>query len=101
MKKLALSLALSLAVVFAASAALAADAQAIFARCAGCHGADGTKTLMGNPVLKGLKADVIAKALSGYKAKTFGGPKKAIMEAQAAGLSDADIKALAAYISKL
>jgi cytochrome c len=96
-----LVLSLSLSLAFATSSAFAADAKTIFVRCAGCHGADGTKTALGNKPLKGLKADVVAKALNGYKAKTFGGPKKAMMEAQAAALSDADIKALADYVSTL
>jgi Cytochrome c553 len=101
MKRLTIVLALSLSMALAASAAFAADGKALYAKCVGCHGADGSKTNLGNKSLKGLKPDVLAKALSGYKAKTFGGPKKAMMEAQTSGLSDADIKALADYIAKL
>jgi len=97
MKKLviALSLVLSLGV----SVAMAADGKALYAKCQGCHGADGSKTAQ-SKALKGLKSDVIAKALAGYKTKTFGGAKKAVMEAQTASMSDADMKALADYISK-
>lgn len=102
MKKLALPLALAFALsVTLAAAAFAADGKALYVKCAGCHGADGAKTALGNKALKGLSADTIAKALAGYKAKTFGGAKKAMMEGQAANLSDADMKALADYISKL
>ena len=101
MKKLAITLALTLCFAFAASAALAADGKALYAKCIGCHGADGTKTNLGNKPLKGLKADEAAKALAGYKAKTFGGAKKAMMESLAAGMSDADIKAVSEYIGKL
>lgn len=104
MKKLTLTLAvafaLSITLAAAASAADAPDAKALYAKCTGCHGADGAKTALGNKALKGLPADTIAKALAGYKAKTFGGAKKGMMEGAAANLSDADIKALAAYISK-
>lgn len=105
MKKLALTLSvpLALAVTLAAAALAAApavDGKTLFAKCTGCHGADGSKTAM-SKALKGRKADELAKELHGYKAKTFGGAKKAVMEGQAAGLSDADIKALAEYISKL
>jgi cytochrome c len=98
MKKLAivLSLALSLSV---GTVALAADGKALYAKCAGCHGADGSKTGM-SKALKGMGADATAKALEGYKLKKFGGPKKAVMEAQTAKLSDDDIKALAAYVGK-
>ena len=105
MKKFALPLALAfaLAVTFAAAvfAADAPDGKALYVKCAGCHGTDGAKTALGNKALKGLSADTIAKALAGYKAKTFGGAKKGMMEAQASHLSDAEIKALAGYISTL
>jgi cytochrome c len=99
MKKLAIVLALTLATAFAASAALAADGKTLYAKCAGCHGADGTKTAQSKP-LKGMSADALTKALEGYKAKKFGGPKKAVMEGQTAALSADDIKALSAYMSK-
>jgi len=39
--------------------------------------------------------------MNGYKAKTYGGAKKATMENLSARLSDAEIKALAAYIGTL
>lgn len=86
--------------VVCAALALAADGKALYAKCAGCHGADGSKKTMGdgNPI-KGMKADVVVKALEGYKAKTFGGAKKAVMEGQMGGLSAEDIKALGEYIA--
>jgi len=99
MKKLAIVLTLALATAFAASTALAADGKALYAKCAGCHGADGTKTAQ-SKALKGMSADALTKALEGYKAKKFGGPKKAVMEGQTAALSADDIKALATYVSK-
>jgi cytochrome c len=69
-----------------------ADPKAYYAaRCAGCHAPDGSKGL------KGKSADYVANALNGYKAKTYGGAKKEIMEARAAMLSDADIQALAKF----
>lgn len=100
MKKLAITLAVSLSLALAASAAFAADGKTLYAKCAGCHGADGSKAAMSKP-LKGMSADAVAKALEGYKAKKFGGAKKAVMEGQAAALSPADIKALSEYVSKL
>lgn len=98
MKKLAIALALLLS--FAASTALAADGKALYAKCIGCHGADGTKTAQ-SKALKGQKPEALMAAMNGYKAKKFGGPKKAVMEGLVAPLSDADIKALAEYIGKL
>lgn len=101
MRKLALASLLCLAAVAAwAVAGQAADGKTLYAKCAGCHGADGAKQALGTgKPLKGLSAEEAAKAMRGYKAKTFGGEKKAIMEAQCATMSDEDIKALAKYIA--
>jgi len=99
MKKLAI-LAIAVSLCLAGTAALAADGKALYAKCSGCHGADGSKTAQSKS-LKGQSADALTKSLDGYKAKKFGGAKKAVMEGQTAALSTDDIKALAAYISKL
>ncbi len=102
MKKLALTLAVTCALALTVvAAAFAADGKALYAKCAGCHGADGAKTALGNKSLKGQSADAMIKAMAGYKAKTYGGAKKGMMESLAASLSEADVKALAEYISKL
>ncbi len=86
--------------VICAALALAADGKALFGKCAGCHGADGSKKTMGDGTpIKGMAAAKVAASLEGYKAKTFGGPKKVIMEGQTANLSSEDIKALADYIA--
>jgi cytochrome c len=86
----------------AGGTAAAADGKELYAKCAGCHGADGAKVAMGaSKPLKGLSAAEVAKDLAGYKAKTFGGEKKAMMEGVAKGLSDEDIKALADYVATL
>lgn len=99
MKTLVLSLSLVLA--FAVSTALAAeDGKALYAKCASCHGADGSKATM-SKALKGQSSEAIVKAMQGYKAKTFGGSKKATMENLASRMDDAQFKALGDYISKL
>ena len=73
-----------------------ASAKALYAaQCAGCHGQAGEKGL------KGRTAEQVSTALLGYKAKTYGGAKKEIMEARAAKLSDADIAALAGFVAGL
>ena len=96
-----LALTLGLAAAAFASGPEAVEGKALYtAKCQSCHGADGSKAMMSKPV-KGLKEDAVAKAMNGYKAKTYGGAKKATMENLASRLSDADIKALAAYISTL
>ncbi len=72
-----------------------------YAKCAGCHGADGGKVALGkSKVIKDMtKADIIA-AMNGYKDGSYGGPMKGLMKGQAAGLSDADIQAIAEKIGK-
>lgn len=89
-----------LATVFFAAQGLAADGKALYARCSGCHGVDGGKKALGTgEPLKGMSSANLLKALEGYKAGTFGGAKKAMMEAQVKGLSPEDMKALADYIA--
>lgn len=102
MKKLVLTVLASFCLgLLVVGAGQAADGQALYAKCAGCHGADGGKAALGvGKPLKGLSAAEVAQALREYKAKTKAGEKKAIMEAQAARLSEDDIQALAETISK-
>lgn len=72
------------------------DGKALYlAKCAGCHGPDGSKGL------KGLSYGFTVNALTGYKAKTYGGAKKDIMQARAAALTSQEIEALAVHVSGL
>ena len=64
--------------------------------CAACHGADGKALQPIYPNLAGQYANYMEQALKEYRAGTR---KNAIMAAQAAALSDADIRELAAYYS--
>jgi len=78
------------------------DAQKLFTKCAGCHGNKAQNKALGvSHVIAGWDAKKIEDALKGYKAGTYGGAMKAVMQGQASSLSDSDIKALAEYISKL
>src|SRR5262249_37191245 len=64
-------------------------------RCAACHGADGREPVTKDVArLAGQKGPYLIQALRDYRAGTR---KHAIMQAQAADLSDDDIAALAAY----
>ncbi len=100
MKRMSIIPALALVLACAATA-LAQDGKGVYtAKCQSCHGADGSKTIMSKPV-KGMKPEAALAAMKGYKAKTFGGAKKATMENLASQLSDEDIKAVAAYIGTL
>ncbi len=87
-----------------AAASGGGDAGAkLYGRCAACHGGDGKQSPPGTQglIIAGQSADDIAKKLKGYKDGSFGGTMKAVMAGQVASLSDADIQALADYISKL
>ena len=80
-----------------------AKGKALFAKCAGCHGANGEKPALGkSEVIKGWDAAKAEEAINGYKAGTrnvhgMGG----LMKGQVAALSDEDVKAVATYISTL
>jgi len=102
MKSVCCVLFLCLSLFICQAVAGAADGKELYAKCVGCHGADGAKVPMGvgKPV-KGMSEDEAFKALSGYKAMTYGGERKNIMESQVKNLSDEDMKALAKYISTL
>ena len=72
-----------------------------YAKCVGCHGANGEKAAMGkSKIIKDMsKADFIA-AMKGYKDGSYGGPMKGLMKGQVSSLSDADIEAIANQIAK-
>jgi cytochrome c553 len=86
----------------AKEAVAGADGAAIFKKCSACHGAKAEKKALGaSQVIGGWDAAKIEAALHGYKAGTYGGPMKGVMKGQVASMSDADIKAVAEYISTL
>ncbi len=62
--------------------------------CVSCHGNDGIGITPEYPVLAGQHADYLQRALLDYKR---GGRKNAVMAGFVGALSEADIKALAAY----
>lgn len=77
---------------------MAAPREQLIETCAACHGPGGGKPIMPTyPVLAGQYANYIEHALKAYRS---GDRKNPIMGAQAATLSDDDIKALADYFSK-
>jgi cytochrome c553 len=87
-------LALSGLISFAANAADAEAGKAKSAVCAACHGADGNSSNPMWPSLAGQHASYIYKQLSDFKA---GRRINASMSGMVAGLSDDDMKNLAAY----
>ena len=87
----------------AVAAATGPDGKALFAKCAGCHGADGkTKALGKSGIIAGQSAADLETKIHGYKAGTLNtAGMGALMKGQVASYSDEDIKAVAGYISGL
>lgn len=104
------AMALLLAATFNVNAADQAPAKADPAKakpiaesvCVGCHGADGNSPAAPNPHLAGQHAAYLLKQLNNFKS-IDGKPAvrdNAIMAGMVAGLSDEDMKNLAAYFSQ-
>ncbi len=72
-----------------------------YAKCAGCHGANGEKSALGkSKVIKDMsKADFVA-SLKGYKDGTYGGPMKGLMKGQVKNMDEATMNAIADKIAK-
>ena len=75
----------------------------LYAKCAGCHGADGkTKALGKSPVIAGQSKEDLMTKLNAYKAGTRNeAGMGTLMKGQVASMDDKSIAALAAYISTL
>ncbi len=80
----------------------AVDGAKLFTACSSCHGVKAEKKALGkSQVIAGWDSEKIVNALKGYKEGAYGGAMKGIMKGQALKLNDAEMKALADYISKL
>jgi cytochrome c553 len=101
MKKLLIALSATTLISFgaAANAGDAGAGQAAFATCVGCHGAAGEGGV--GPKLAGQSAEAIKEKLHKYKNGEQVGPMTSMMAPMAAGLSDADIDNIAAYVATL
>ncbi|ARU58800.1 MAG: c-type cytochrome [Pseudomonadales bacterium] len=91
------ALALSAPMMSVAGDAAAGKAKA--AVCAACHGSNGKAQIPTYPNLAGQNEQYLVVALKAYRAKERSGGQAAIMQGQAAALSDTDIANLAAYYS--
>jgi len=78
------------------------DVEALYARCAGCHGLDGKKRVFGKSgrISGQSKAELVRK-IRGYQKGTYGGSLKGLMARQVKPLNPEQVDALAEYISKL
>lgn len=79
------------------------DGGALYSqKCASCHGAKADQSaLKKSQIIAQFSESQIKEALKGYQAGTYGKEMKALMQGQAKGLNDAQINALAQYISTL
>jgi len=97
MKKLAITM------LLAGSTLLMADGAAAYAKCVGCHGANGEKSALGkSAIITGQDAAKTVEQLNGYKAGTLnvhgmGG----LMKGQVASMDEATIKAVADHIAAM
>ena len=66
--------------------------------CVSCHGANGISAVAMYPNLAGQKEQYLAAALKAYQT---GGRTDPTMKAMVAGLSEADINNIAAYLASL
>ena len=80
----------------AAKADLAKGEATFTAICASCHGADGNSGSPANPKLAQQHPEYLVKQLQEYKS---GKRANAIMSGMAAGLSEADMKNVAAWLA--
>ncbi len=96
---------MSAAVALPTPASAAGDVEAAKARaaavCAACHGQNGIAQIPTYPNLAGQNEQYLVSALKAYKNKQRSGGQAAIMQGQAAALSDEDIANLAAYFASL
>lgn len=97
MKKIALSL------LVTGAALMASDGAALYKKCIACHGAHAEKKALNkSEVIAGWDAAKIEESLHGYKAGTRNAHGMgALMKGQVASYSDADMKAVAEYITTL
>ena len=90
-----------------ACSSFAADGEALFKKCAACHGAKAEKSYLNKvPVLTTLDKEARIADMKAYKAGTVNGGKGkfgmgGVMKGQMATLSDEDMAAVNDYISTL
>ena len=83
--------------------ATSVDGEVLFGqKCASCHGAKGEKPALGkSAIITDFSEQQVKDALKGYQSGSYGKEMKGLMQGQAKGLNDAQIDALAAFISTL
>lgn len=84
-------------------AANAAKGAELYARsgCVGCHGPEGIKPISGYPVIGGQKANYLVLQIKEIRDGVRMNGRSRVMRTMVAHLSDADIDALADYLSQV
>ena len=87
--------------IAAVSSLMAADGAAIYqSKCFSCHGDKAAKAALNkSQIIAGWDAAKIVASVNGYKDGSYGGAMKGVMKPIASGLSDEDLKAVAATIA--
>lgn len=81
---------------------VAINGAVLFKKCASCHGQKAEKAALGkSQIIAGWDVAKLDGALHGYKDGSYGGAMKGLMKSQVQSLNDAQITALAEYISSL
>ncbi|MFO6423804.1 c-type cytochrome [Motilimonas sp. KMU-193] len=101
MKKVLLGLSLLACLPGLAQAGDAEAGKAKSATCVACHGEAGIASVPVYPNLAGQNEAYLVSSLKAYKNKERTGGLAAVMQANAAALSDEDIADLAAYYASL
>ena len=91
------------AVAGAVDTVISAAGKEAYAKCAGCHGADGKTLALGkSPVIAGQSKEELVTKINGYKAGTINVAGMGnLMKGQVATMDDTAIEAVSIYISKL
>ncbi|MDD2384987.1 MAG: c-type cytochrome [Sulfurospirillaceae bacterium] len=86
--------------IAAVSTLMAADGEAVYkSKCFSCHGDKAAKAALNkSQIIAGWDQAKIIASIQGYK-NGEGGPMKGVMKPIASGLSEDDLKAVAATIS--
>lgn len=101
MKKVMIFVALA---AFASASAMAADGAKLFAdkTCTACHGKDGKKTLMPDyPKIAGQNKAYVEKQMKDIKSGARANGNSAAMKGVMEIVNDAEIKALAEFVSQM
>ena len=93
----------AIAMIMVGATSLMADGAALYAKCVGCHGANGeTSALKKSAVITGQDAAKTVEQLNGYKAGTLNAHGMGgLMKGQVASMDDAAIKAVADHIAAM